>query len=78
MFNGPLSEHAKQGNMTNSSTNGAGIVGMAGSAAAASSGKRGKKTTVAVSDVDGRAFDILLRSVIGVVGFFLEFSHSHD
>ena len=66
MFNGPLSEHAKQqGNMTNSSTNGAGVVGMAGSAAAAaaSSGKRGKKTTVAVSDVDGRAFDILLRSV---------------
>ena len=64
MFNGPLSEHAKQTNMTNSSsTNGAGVVGMAGSAAAAASGgKRGKKTTVAVSDVDGRAFDILLRS----------------
>ena len=68
MFHGPLSEHAKQqGNMTNSSTNGAGVVGMpagsAAAAAAASSGKRGKKTTVAVSDVDGRAFDILLRSV---------------
>ena len=72
MFNGPLSEHAKQqGSMTNSSTNGAGVVGMAGSAAAAaSSGKRGKKTTVAVSDVDGRAFDILLRSVS--LGYCLE------
>ena len=74
MFHGPLSEHAKQqGNMTNSSsTNGAGVVGMAGSAAAAaaSSGKRGKKTTVAVSDVDGRAFDILLRSVVSIVGRF--------
>ena len=74
MFHGPLSEHAKQqGNMTNSSTNGAGVVGMAGSAAAAaaaSSGKRGKKTTVAVSDVDGRAFDILLRSVS--LGYCLE------
>ena len=62
MFNGPLSEHAKQqlsGDMTNS-TNGAGVIGMSGSAAA-SGAKRGKKTTVAVSDVDGRAFDILLR-----------------
>ena len=69
MFNGPLSEHAKQSGMTNS-TNGAGVIGMSGSAAAASAavaasgGKRSKKTTVAVSDVDGRAFDILLRWVI--------------
>ena len=64
MFNGPLSEHAKENSMTN--TNGAGVIGMPGSAAAAaaaaaSSGKRSKRTTVAVSDVDGRAFDILLR-----------------
>ena len=66
MFNGPLSEHAKENSMTN--TNGAGVIGMPGSAAAAaaaaaavSGGKRSKRTTVAVSDVDGRAFDILLR-----------------
>ena len=66
MFTGPLSEHAKQRNsMTNTN-----VIGMSGSASAAaaaaggagaSGGKRSKKTTVAVSDVDGRAFDILLR-----------------
>ncbi len=43
-----------------SMTNSAGVVGMANSVAAAGA-RKPRKTTVAVSDVDGRAFDILLR-----------------
>lgn len=57
MFKGPLSEHIK---MDSKSVSAAGRVAPVSDGPSTSSVPK-RKTTIAVSDVDGRAFDILLR-----------------